>query len=92
VGLPKVAFIGTAGTIASVGKTPLDLQDYSANGVMMHADEIVRRFPELLMVADVIPVRSPARCRRADQRQPHAAEGAAAVGAGPDADVEAGRD
>ena len=49
MGLPKVAFIGTAGTIASVGKTPLDLQDYSANGVMMHADEIVRRFPELLL-------------------------------------------
>jgi L-asparaginase/Glu-tRNA(Gln) amidotransferase subunit D len=44
VGLPKVAFIGTGGTIASVGKTPLDLQDYGANGVMMHADEIERIF------------------------------------------------
>ena len=57
MGLPKVAFIGTGGTIASVGKTPLDLQDYGANGVMMHADEIVGRFPELQVVADVIPVR-----------------------------------
>ena len=57
VGLPKVAFIGTGGTIASIGATPLDLRDYGANGVMMHADEIVARFPELKMVADVIPVR-----------------------------------
>ena len=38
--LPKVAFIGTGGTIASIGKTPLDLQDYASNGVMLHADEI----------------------------------------------------
>ena len=57
MGLPKVAFIGTGGTIASIGTTPLDLRDYGANGVMMHADEIVARFPELKMVADVIPVR-----------------------------------
>ena len=29
---PKVAFIGTGGTIASVGAGPLDLQDYGATG------------------------------------------------------------
>ena len=55
--LPKVAFIGTGGTIASIGRTPLELQDYAANGVMLHADELVARFPELAMVAEVIPVR-----------------------------------
>jgi L-asparaginase len=54
---PKVAFIGTGGTIASVGKGPLDLQDYGANGKVMHADEIVARFPEVALVADVVPVR-----------------------------------
>jgi L-asparaginase len=53
--LPKVAFIGTGGTIASMGTTPLELQDYGANGVIMQADEIVARTPELAMVADVIP-------------------------------------
>ncbi len=55
--LPKVAFIGTGGTIASIGATPLELQDYGANGVMLQADEIVARVPELAMVAQVIPVR-----------------------------------
>ena len=54
---PKVAFIGTGGTIASVGKGPLDLQDYGANGVVMHADEIIARWPETALVADVLPVR-----------------------------------
>jgi L-asparaginase len=55
--LPKVAFIGTGGTIASMGASPLELQDYGANGVMLQADEIVARFPEVAMVADVIAVR-----------------------------------
>jgi L-asparaginase len=53
---PKVAFIGTGGTIASVGKGPLDLQDYGANGVVMHADAIVARWPETALVADVLAV------------------------------------
>ena len=55
--LPKVAFIGTGGTIASLGATPLELQDYAANGVMLEADAIVARFPELAAVAEVIPVK-----------------------------------
>jgi len=54
---PKVAFIGTGGTIASVGTGPLDLNDYAASGQIMHADEIVARFPEVGLVADVLPVR-----------------------------------
>jgi L-asparaginase len=54
---PKVAFIGTGGTIASVGTGPLDLQNYGATGKVMHADEIVARFPETALVADVVPVR-----------------------------------
>jgi L-asparaginase len=55
--LPKVAFIGTGGTIASLGRGPLDLQDYAAAGNMMQADEILARWPETALVADVIPVR-----------------------------------
>ena len=54
---PKVAFIGTGGTIASLGAGPLDLQDYSAAGSMMHAEEMLARFPETALVAEVIPVR-----------------------------------
>jgi L-asparaginase len=57
MGLPKVAFIGTGGTIASLGRSPLELQDYGANGRMMHAEEIVARYPELEAVAEVMPVR-----------------------------------
>jgi len=54
---PKVAFIGTGGTIASLGAGPLDLQDYGATGNRMHAEEILARFPETALVAEVIPVR-----------------------------------
>ncbi len=54
---PKVAFIGTGGTIASLGRGPLDLVDYSAAGIVMHADEILVRWPETALVAEVIPIR-----------------------------------
>jgi L-asparaginase len=54
---PKVAFIGTGGTIASVGTGPLDLQNYGATGKVMHADGIIARFPETALVAEVVPVR-----------------------------------
>jgi len=53
---PKVAFIGTGGTISSLGKTPLDIVDYGANNQRMHARQIAERFPEIGMVADVLPV------------------------------------
>ncbi len=54
---PKVAFIGTGGTIASLGRGPLDLQDYgSAGNPVMHAEEILARWPEVNLVADVIAV------------------------------------
>jgi len=43
--LPKVAFISTGGTIASIGATSLELQDYGANGVILQADEITARTP-----------------------------------------------
>jgi L-asparaginase len=53
VSLPKVAFIGTGGTIASVGATPLELLDYGANGQVLAAGEVLARVPELALVADV---------------------------------------
>lgn len=54
---PKVAFIGTGGTISSLGAGPLDLQDYGAADNRMHADEIVAMFPALALVAEVVPIR-----------------------------------
>ena len=54
---PKVAFIGTGGTIASLGRGPLDLMDYSAAGHVMHADELLARWPETALAADVLVVR-----------------------------------
>ena len=53
---PKVAFIGTGGTIASLGIHPLELQDYVVHDDRMHASAIVARFPEVEELAEVIPV------------------------------------
>jgi L-asparaginase len=55
---PKVAFIGTGGTISSLGAGPLDLHDYSATGQRLHAEELLARFPETAAMAEVIPVRN----------------------------------
>ncbi len=55
---PKVAVIGTGGTITSLsGNGPLDLFEYTATGKMLQADELVERFKEVREVADILPVR-----------------------------------
>ena len=54
---PKVAFIGTGGTMSSLGRDSLDILDYSATGNRLEADEILARVPEAAEVAEVIPVR-----------------------------------
>ncbi|MGI4939897.1 MAG: asparaginase, partial [Janthinobacterium lividum] len=53
---PRVAFIGTGGTISSLGAGPLDILDYGAQDNRMQADAILERFPEWREVADVFPV------------------------------------
>ena len=52
---PRVAVIGTGGTIASVGVGPLDILDYGANETMLHVDELIERFPAVHDVADIVP-------------------------------------
>ena len=52
--LPKIAFIGTGGTIASIGPTTRELQDYGANGVILQAADLVARVPELAEIAEII--------------------------------------
>jgi L-asparaginase len=53
---PKVAFIGTGGTLSSLGIAPLEVQDYGVHGNRLHASGIVARFPEVHEVAAVVPV------------------------------------
>jgi L-asparaginase len=55
--LPKVAVIGTGGTIASQGAHPLDVQDYASSGLpILDAAALVAGIPALARVAEVIPV------------------------------------
>lgn len=55
--LPKVAVIGTGGTIASQGLDPLDVQDYASSGrPILNAEQLVAGLPVLQQVAEVIPV------------------------------------
>lgn len=54
---PKVAFIGTGGTLSSLGRDSLDLLDYTATDRRLEADAILDAVPEARAVADVIPVR-----------------------------------
>ncbi len=55
--LPRVAVIGTGGTISSLGTDSLDVLNYGDTGNRLEADELVARFPECALVADVMPVR-----------------------------------
>ena len=55
---PKVAVIGTGGTITSLSANgPRDLFEYTSSGRMLEADEMVERYKEVREVADVIPIR-----------------------------------
>jgi L-asparaginase len=55
--LPRVAVIGTGGTISGVGKDRLDLYEYGTSGRFMHVEELVATVPELARIAEVVPVR-----------------------------------
>ena len=44
---PKVAFIGTGGTISSLGAGPLDILDYGATENRMQADAIACHVPAM---------------------------------------------
>ena len=55
-GLPKVAFIGTGGTISSLGRDALDILDYTATDRRLEAGGILEVVPELATVATMVPV------------------------------------
>ncbi len=54
---PRVAVIGTGGTISSVGRDSLDLVAYSENNTIYEIDELLDAFPETFQQADVVPIR-----------------------------------
>jgi L-asparaginase len=54
--MPRVAFIGTGGTMASLGRHSRDIQDYGMAGQVMDAAALLRRLPEAAEVAEVFPV------------------------------------
>lgn len=54
---PRVAVIGTGGTISSVGRDSLDIATYVDNNKKYEVDELLAAFPETAEVADILPVR-----------------------------------
>lgn len=55
--LPRIAVIGTGGTISSVGRDSLDIATYADTGKKYEVDELLAQFPETGRVADLVPVR-----------------------------------
>ena len=54
--LPRVAVIGTGGTIASLGEDPFDIQDYGRHGRIMDAAALLEFWPQVAQMADAVPV------------------------------------
>jgi L-asparaginase len=54
--LPRIAVIGTGGTISSLGAHTLDLLDYPDFGQKLSAEALLDRFPETRLVAEPVPV------------------------------------
>lgn len=52
----KIAFIGTGGTISSLGVGPLDIIHYGAHKTMLPAGDILAAVPQVMDVAEVFPV------------------------------------
>jgi L-asparaginase len=55
-GLPRIAVIGTGGTISSLGASSLDVLDYPDFGQKLTCEALLDRFPEAKLVADPIPL------------------------------------
>src|SRR5690606_5082801 len=53
---PRVAVIGTGGTISSVGRHPLDLIEYPDTGIRLHVEELIERFPIVHEIAEIVPI------------------------------------
>ncbi len=54
--LPRIAVIGTGGTISSLGAGSLDVLDYPDFGQKLTSEALVEKFAETRLVADPVPV------------------------------------
>lgn len=55
---PRVAIIGTGGTISTVSRHPLDLFDYGSKARILEIDDLIDRIPQIADFVEAIPVRS----------------------------------
>ena len=53
---PKIAFLGTGGTISYTGRNSLDVWEYMDFGTRLNISEILSRFPEVEEAADIVPM------------------------------------
>ncbi|MEM7405773.1 MAG: asparaginase [Pseudomonadota bacterium] len=53
---PRVAVIATGGTISSIGKTPLDIIEYTDNKTRVDTHGLLELFPVVREAAEVVPV------------------------------------
>jgi L-asparaginase len=54
--LPRIAVIGTGGTISSLGASSLDVLDYPDFGQKLSCEALLDRFPETRLVAEPVPI------------------------------------
>jgi L-asparaginase len=54
---PRIAVVGTGGSISTPGRHSLDLFEYSEHGRTLEVDEFLAMFPEVNQIADLVPVR-----------------------------------
>jgi L-asparaginase len=54
--LPRIAVIGTGGTISSLGSSSLDVLDYPDFGQKLTSDALLEKFPETKLVAEAVPI------------------------------------
>ena len=54
--LPRIAVIGTGGTISSLDNGSLDVLDYPDFGQKLTSEALIDKFPETRLVADPVPV------------------------------------
>ena len=53
---PKIAFIGTGGTISYTGRDSLDVWEYMDFGTRLNISDILNKFPEVKEAADIVPI------------------------------------
>ena len=54
---PRVAVIGTGGSISTLARHNLDLYEYADFGRRVEVDEVLAMFPEVSTAAEVVPIR-----------------------------------